>query len=98
MEIFTAKNVQFSCLNQRCILAFSIRSNRTQVVGVKYQVSAAKVAANLLQLGINILTGLLPFLSSSSSIDIVLQTFYKMVFTEYIDASRLSFDDGAENY
>ena len=98
MEIFTAKNVQFSCLNQRCILAFSIRSNSTQVVGVKYQVSAAKVAANLLQQGINILTGLLPFLSSSSSIDIVLQTFYKMVFTEYIDASRLSFDDGAENY
>ena len=74
-------------------------------IGVKYQVSAAKVAANLLQQGINILTGLLPFLSSSSSsvystffFNFFIQTFYKMVFTEYIDASRLSFDDGAENY
>ena len=101
MEIFTAKNVQFSCLNQRCILALSIRSNRTQVVGVKYQVSAAKVAANLLQQGINILTGWLPFLSSSSSS--VDSTFFFKHFTKWFSrntfyASRLSFDDGAENY
>ena len=87
MEILTAKNVQFSCLNQRCILAFSIRSNRTQVVGVKYQVSAAKVAANLLQQGINILTGLLPFpSSSSSSID---STFFFKHFTKWFSRNTL---------